>query len=620
MKLIYLGFLWLLATTSYAQSEPTNGAFWQHVEPSTEGTSYYQYLNTIGAANVSTSRECSDCALKVRIGQRRFTLGSNYSLVTYSRYENITYALVDRTIKEKPTRYYLLSSRGSRQEVKVNALDCSDGLGGSIRAISIRGEILCGRSDQLLVDNNVYDLPVKALHKVFGVSYDGHWQLTFIGADFNLYSGNEHGFQKVRSLLNDRSDFDKTLSSFPIAKDQAWVAVYEYSNKRNKTLSLYKLAPKSKTYRVTNSIVNDVGINPEVYLTQDNRIRINSHSRDDRYYYEFDEESLNNQRLKQNPYTTKDIGELSLSGGVRQTYWNLNQKVNEVSSDPDPFARTDYDIDDSLMYEVRASGRIFSTILALSYLQNKTTEDMSSVEKAASNKLFGSIGFTKLFKGASILRLEYTHDKIGGNAVYREVESGDTQAPYSFQTDLKSYSLIVTKEQGVYWGLNYKTMQLPLTVGFYSKNKQPMAEFDPDAKANSYHLVLGYNSGQYSGRYMFNDQRFYVDGRLEGGLYQVRPSDKAKAQAKAKMGLDKVTSSVSVSVSGVVEMGYLWQKRSLTMAGLGMQAQVGVNAYLDWYLDATPDSTSDLADDKIETGMDLTNFRYGPFARLSIIF
>ena len=623
MRLFYLLVLSTVSAFSYAQSTiepPANGAFWQHVEPSTEGTSYHQYLNAIGAASVSTSRECSDCAFKVQVGQRNFTLGSNYGLVTYSRYKDITYALVYRTIKEKPTRYYLLSSTGTRKEVNVAALSCNGSLNSTIQAISIKGEILCARSEELIVDNTSYALPTKARHKVFGLSYDGYWQLTFIGADFKVYSGNEYGFQQVHTLLNDRSDFDKTLSSFPYAKDKAWVAVYEYSNKRNKTLSLYKLAPKSKTYRVTNTITNDIGINPELYLTQDNTIRVSSAPRDNTYYYEFNEDSLNNQRLQQNPYTTRDIGEISISGGVRQTFWNINQKVNEVTSDGDPFARTDYDLDDSLMYEVRATGRILSTILALSYLQNKTTEDMSSLEKAASNKLFGSIGFTKLFKGASILRLEYSHEKIAGEAVYRDINSGNAQAPHLFQTDLKNYSLIITKEQGVYWGLNYKSMQLPLTIGFYTQRKSPIALFDPEAQMENYHFVYGYNSGQYSGRYMFNDRRFYVDGRFEGGMYKINPGGLVKQQAKDQMGLDKVSSGANFSLSGVLELGYLWQKRSLKMAGVGMQAQVGVNAYLDWYLDATPESNSDLAEDKIETGLDLTNFRYGPFARLSIIF
>lgn len=163
-------------------------------------------------------------------------------------------------------------------------------------------------------------------------------------------------------------------------------------------------------------------------------------------------------------------------------------------------------------------------------------------------------------------------------------------------------------------------MQLPLTIGFYSKNKRPIAEFDPDAEAATYHLVYGYNSGQYSGRYMFNDRRFYVDGRIEGGMYKIDPSGLVKEQAKQKMGLDKVSSSGSFSLSGILELGYLWQKRSLKMSGLGMQAQVGVNAYIDWYLDTTPESNSDLAEEKIETELELTNFRYGPFARLSVIF
>lgn len=622
MRLFLASCFWLFSIFSFAQttSAPANGAFWQHVEPSTEGASYNQYLNSIGAAYVSSSRDCSDCAFKLHIGQRNYTFSSNHGLVSSSRYKNISYALVYQTIKEKPTRYFLMSSRGTRIDVNVAALDCSKPLENSIKAISIKGEILCAHSTTLIVDDTVHTLPAKALHKVFGTSYDGHWQLTFIGDDFNVYSGNEHGFQQVHTLLNNRSDFDKTLSSFPYAKDQAWVAVYEYSNKRNKTLSLYKLAPKSETYRITNTVVNDLGINPQVYVTENNKIRVSSASRDNTYYYEFSENSLKKQQLKQNPYTTRDIGELSISGGIRQTFWNIQQTANEVTSDADPFARTDYDIDDSLMYEVRATGRVFSTILALSYLQNKTTEDMSSVEKAASNKLFGSIGFTKLFKGASILRLEYTHDKVGGQAVSRDIKSEEKLAPHLFQTDLKSYSLIITKEQGIYWGFNYKTMQLPLTIGFYSKNKSPISEFDPDAKAATYHLVYGYNSGQYSGRYMFNDRRFYVDGRFEGGMYKIDPSGLVKEQAKLKMGLDKVSSSGSFSLSGILEFGYLWQKRSLKMSGLGMQAQVGVNAYIDWYLDTTPESNSDLAEEKIETGLELTNFRYGPFARLSVIF
>lgn len=616
MRLLYICCLWMLAAFSYAQSEPSNGSFWQHVEPTLEGSSYSQYLNSIDAPQAYIS----DTSV-LHLGNRTFTLGDNRSASSLVRYQSVSYALVSHFYKEQPTRYFLASSRGSYNEIKAVAIGCSDSFNQTIRTISIDGEVLCAKSQELIVGNDTYSLPVKALHKVIGTSYTGYWQLTFIGEDYNLYSGNQHGFQQTQTSLNGRSDFAKTLSSFPYAKDQAWVALYEYSNKRNKTLKLYQLAPKNKAYPLINSITNDVGINPEIYLTTDNDIRVRSQTIRNNYYYEFAPASLDKQQLKQNPYLARDVGELSISGGLRQTSWNTKQKVGAISTESDDLiARTDYGIDDSLMYEVRASGRIYNTTLGLSYLENAATEDMSSIERAASRKVFGSLGFGKLLKGASILRLEFAHEKVNGVASHREFPSNSLFQPHEFFTKLESYSILITKEQGAYWGFNYASIELPMVLGFYTKNKQPFTVFDTDTKPTSYQFVYGYDSGQYSGRYMFNDRRFYADGRFDFGLYRVNAGDAAKQQAKQHFGISSFDSSISLALSGFAEFGYLWQKRSVKYAGTGIRAQFGLNAQVDWYFDTSPEEQSDLSDNKISTGMELLNTRYGPFARLSVIF
>lgn len=594
---------------------------WQHTQPQPTGQSYYGYLSSIGVENVFYNSKCSSnnsCSYWIRIGERKLSVGKDSSLIGKGRYASGSYAFYQRD-----KHYYVAASHGRTRHLGDNL---SNLCGGSLLPdviVSPRGELVCHNNQTLFINGKGLALPATAIYSSFGVSYQGYWALAFIDENYNLHVGNEHGFRQIRTGLHSRSDLKDTLSVFPVANTNAWVAVYEYRSKRNKSLMLYHLSHQQQTrYQIVNSIVDDAGINPQLYLTRNNQIRLNSDALRQDYYYQFSPASLKQQRPLQSPFPGPDLAELSLSLGTRLTSWSVDQEVKEPKSinddnDAKTLAKTEYNMNHSLLTEVRFSGRVMNTQLALSYLESKAEEGASRLEKAASRKLFGTLGFDQFFNGASSLVIEYSKEDVGGIATFHS-EDGNRENT-AFTNHYERYGLLKTEEKGIYKGIHYSRNNIPTAVAFFESGlRQPKIYFDRDFELQKLLFVIGYDTAQYTARYMFNHSSWYLNGRVGMGLFSFSVGNRIVRQAEqhfAKTYKDEV----SLALDANIEFGYLWQNRSLQHAGLGSTIQLGFSTDVEFYLN-TLGKEAKVEDDEIVTSFERTDWRYGPFLRASLIF
>ena len=601
-------------------STPVNALNWEHTPHSPNGRSYYGYLADLDVERVYYNSECSDnsCSYWINIGKRELSLNKHGQLLGWGRYLSGSYALYN-----SGEDLYVVASSGRPKKVAGNIMElCGFSLMPDV-IVSARGEVVCASSTQLYINGKEHKLPASAIYSQLGTSYDGHWALAFIDKDYNLYVGNEHGFNRVATGLHARSDIKDTLSVFPTSRTSAWVALYEYRNKRNKSLMLYKTSrTEQQSFTVLNSIIDDAGINPEVYQTRDQQLRVRSFGWRNSYYYQIDPATLSQQQPLRNPFPEPDLAEFSFSLGSRLTSWHVSQEVKEPrnfddDSEAKTLAKTRYQMNDSTLTEIRFSGRVLSTQLALSYLESKAEEGADELEKAASRKLFGTLGFDQFFSGASNLVIEYASEEVGGIASYSSPDKGTQQA--EFVNKYVRYGLFKTEEKGVYKGLSYSKNNIPTTVAFFETGLgTPQIYFDRDFSLEKLLFVMGFDTAQYTARYMFNHSSLYLNARGGAGLFSFKISDEIKDKAEAHFG-KKYDSEISVAVDASLEFGYLWQNRSLKNSGLGSTIQVGISADAELYIN-TLGKENKVDDDKIVTSFERIDWRYGPFIRASLIF
>jgi hypothetical protein len=295
------------------------------------------YLDSQCIAKARMKSKCKDdnCSYWLKVGNNRITTSEKSDLFEQSRYSGITYA-----IYKDDGSVYLASSRQRATEIDNKKLKKCLTLNSLAKGISYRGNPLCIDSDTLFAGNSKINLPVEALYATIGISYEGHWQAAYIGADYNIYVGNHNGFHKIYAGLHSQSDLKDILHIFPTSSSQALLSVYIYNNKRNKSLVLYQLtnmhqktAMQQKTIPILNTIEMDAGLNPEVYKNKNDQIIISSTALTGRYQYDLDFNNMVPANVTHNPYTEKDMLELRVGTALRQTSWNINQEIAAPEKD-----------------------------------------------------------------------------------------------------------------------------------------------------------------------------------------------------------------------------------------------------------------------------------------------
>ncbi|QQD20266.1 hypothetical protein GJQ54_00135 [Oceanospirillaceae bacterium ASx5O] len=597
-------------------SATAQSLLWEHSPASDNGLSYWQYMHSLNIASANWYSQCKDqnCSYWVAVGEQRYRVGKDSSLIAQSRYQQVTYALY-----RNGEQYYLADNHGQRVAVAdaalANCVSFSDGV------ISLRGELICLSGRTLRVGNRSQTLPARPLYYRFATSYRGHWVLAMLDKDFNLHVIDASGQRQTRTGLQRHSDFDHILSVFPQTPGNTWVALYEYRNKRNKNLSLYHLqGDNARHYTVTNSIGDDTGVRPELYQAANNELHVSTRLRSSTKFYRLRPESLPAQQPEANPYQTPDLADLLIGAGVRATHWSVSQSVESPAGSDgstDKLASVKYDMNESVLREYRLAGQLAGNQIALTWLTSEAEQGMNQLERSATRKLYGSIGFERFFHGPTRLQLEFASELAGGVATYRD--NNGAEQVVAFENDYQRFALLVTSELGWLSGVSYSRNNMPMAVGFFESGLgDPDIYFDPDFELQKLTYVIGYDTAQYTSRYLFNSRGFYLDGRVGIGLYRYDIGADILRQAEAVSGKEH-NDDIGLALDGFVEAGYFWQARSVRWGGLGAALQAGVSADVETYYNGISED-SEIEADEIRAAFERTDVRWGPFVRLNLMF
>lgn len=579
-----------------------------------------EYLGQLGVANAKMKSKCKDdnCKYWLKIGSRKYSTSKGADLVGKSRYAGITYALY-----KDDGKVYVASNHDWPKKITNKKFKRCLASGSLATGISYRGNPICISDDTLFAGNQKIDLPVEAVYATIGTSYDGHWQAAYVGKDYNVYVGNHQGFEQVHTGLHNQSDLKDILHIFPTSSSEALLGVYIFKNKRNKSLMLYKLSNMHKSFAmqqkvipVINTIETDAGLNPEVYKNKRGKIIVSSTTLTGRYQYDIDNSNFDSPVMANNPYPGKDILELLVGAAIRHTNWSVDQEITAPKKDGEKLAQTKYKMNQSLLKEISLQGKFMGNPIAIQYAQNKAVEEMNDLEKAAAKKLYGYIGINDIFVGASTLRLEYRQEKIGGIAEWED-ESGTHFT--EFENNYIQYSVLKTEEQGMYKGFSYTKNNLPMSVAFFDSSKSNgYIYFDPDLEIKKLSFTIGYDVAQYTSRYLFDYNSFYLSPRGSIGFFQYEIDKDIISEAELASG-KKFKTNTGLSIDGSIELGYIYQLRSVDYMGAGLSIQVGVSIDAEFYMASISEDT-EIDDDEISASFSRSDYRYGPFARLNMIF
>lgn len=615
-RLLTFALGWLLAASAVAAQH------WEHIPHSKQGISYNQYLASLNIPAAGHRSQCKDdrCRYWISIGNAEFRVSKDAAIVSQSRYDGATWA-----IYHDDEDYYLLSAsrsgRGKRHGKVSREIAACLATAVSQSIISVSGTPVCLSGNTLYLGSEKKRLSGNPVASSFGTSYSGYWALAYADEKMQVHVGNHKGFTPVLTSLHERSDIDQVLSVFPTSQNSQWLAVYEYMNKRNKSLRLYRIKGDSVSdYTVANTVEDDRGVRPMVYQSLDGELHVSSDALTGNYFYDFQPSSLHDQQPHYNPFQSVDVADITASVGLRLTRWHVNQSTKEPSNgdgDSKSLSSTEYEMNDSMLTEYRFAGRFMRTQLALSYLKNESERDMNSLQKTASHKLWGALGIDGLFKGPAVLRLEFASEKAGGIATYED--ANDQQQVVAFENDYHRYSAMVTQELGWFMGGSYVRNNMPMAIAFYEAGlSDPLLYFDPDFSLQKLLFVIGYDTSQYASRYLFSYRDFYIDGRFGIGLYQYDIGRDVVRDAEQVSGKSH-SSDIGLALDGALEAGYLWQVRSVDAGGLGVSFQTGISVDIETYLNGVSEDT-EVDDDEIVSSFERTDIRWGPYLRLNLLF
>jgi hypothetical protein len=305
-----------------------------------------------------------------------------------------------------------------------------------------------------------------------------------------------------------------------------------------------------------------------------------------------------------------------VGAAIRHTSWHINQEIAAPQKNGKKLAQTKYEMNQSLLKEISLQGKFMGNPIALQYAENEAVKESNGLEQAAIKKLYGSIGINDVFVGASTLRLEYRHETVGGIAKWEDATGTRSTA---FENKYTQYAILKTEEQGMYKGFTYTQNNLPMSVAFFDSSKSNgEIYFDPDIKIKKYSFTIGYDVSQYTSRYLFDYQNFYVSPRMSIGVFEYDIDKAIIADAESKFNKD-FSSDIGFSIDGSLELGYIYQRRSVDYMGAGFSLQAGISIDAEYYLNSIGED-SEIDDDEISASFDRSDYRYGPFVRFNMMF
>lgn len=632
-----VGFIFSLAFAVISWAEmPAKEGEYAFVSPQIGNKSYQQYLNELDAPQVFNSRYCPNnsgkCwpAIKNSDGEllKSYSREASVTRLASGRYKDqayLYYSVSQKHGNKTITDYYVINDKGH-----IQALEETHPSGSLDKIVNVDGKVLTITQAGLVVDGRVIlEASSPLRYAKFGSDPQGNLAMIALDQGGFIHVSDMKSWLDTGEQLARRGDRNGVLSVYP-AREMLYYSVYKYVNSYNKGLVFGRVDihnQQAESGWLFNSELANVGFDPSVYERDENLVVSAENATLGGHVHfiiprNYDAPLLaSNQPLHINGFEQEKTLELMLGAGVSSLAWEANA---DVTKDKTTYAKTKYEIADSLYKSYWIQGKYDTTQLALTYTQNEA-EKMGGQTKQASNFLNAVVDFNGFFSSQYSLRLKMEQGTVGGIAQLSASEaSGATllnpTGSLEFETKLQQYAGLVMGERGRYAGLVYESYQMPGMLGFSDSSKQvTYVGYDPKTQLTKLALVYGYDELDYVRRYENNISRFYADWLIGIGWVDVVVSNDLKRELRDEG--KKLVGSGAIALDGKIDLGYIHQRKIKKWRGAGYALTAGYRLKTGYMTSGQSDeSKSKLDADEVALEFDRWDIWHGFYASLNLVY
>jgi len=437
--------------------------------------------------------------------------------------------------------------------------------------------------------------------------------------------------------LNKHGDQEKIFGVYPDSQQEVYGVVYKYVSPYNKGLYLLNADFRTSTSHskiLFNSEKRNVGFEPTIHTEGDMIIVNTSDSTNHKSVHFRLSKAEADTSDYEVPYARhlidlREANERFLSflvgSGTRYLLW---QAASDVKMDDTTYAEASYDISDALLFSAQAEARLGKIRFVLSYLQNqaqkytseKAEELGGDLTKHASRFLLGALNFDGLISESSTLRLVAEYSEINGVATI-EQEEQIVEDLLEFETKYQRFGVLYIRERGGYWGLDYTHYTMPSVIGFSDDSKEIVyTTFDSEFGMNKISFLGGYDKLASAKRYETNYNGLYLNGNFGLGIGWYDISDAIEKEAQNQTGTSKILQPGRLTLEGMVEIGYLFQRRSKALKGLGYVINVGYRGKGVFWSTGQFEDDEAIDADHLALEFNRGDLLHGPFVQVSLVF
>ncbi|MFD2180399.1 hypothetical protein [Veronia pacifica] len=589
-----------------------------------------EFASKEGAPAIYFTKAIANCESNCRnvliIGNTKYTYSPDSSVVVQSRYRNQSWAIVREAYQSGDdfnVNFWLVNSQEQTRWSSLGAC-----LHAPAKALDPTGRLVCIADNQLNIINGdkqrTMEIPVVPIIASINNNLNGDLAIALVDIDTmalkvtslnGLVEKGQEAWQSVQTELHLKSDFEDTLIVFPKDEDTIAVASYEYVNVFNKGLATYLFSAGQEPTRrvVANSFKRNYGTNPDLYL-DDNSLMVSAFdsTQGARYGYQVTVDQLYEPEKFQSIFTSPTRIDVMAGYGLMNTSWYVDQETGVGEGNR---GSSNYKVDSSLLQSTYFQGRIDSTQLTFNYLTSAGTETSTRDTDKMTEYLSGAIDFESIFDGPDALRLRFERFQTYGIASHTTMLGQSVET--DFEARFSSTDLLVLSEQGYYFGLGYRNYRIPGVVGFTSAEAGKSGwTFDNDFEIDSIRILAGKDEFSFGSRYEASYSRFYIAPQVGVGINKMSTSNNAllRSVGSSQGGL---SGEYAIALSGQLDLGYAYQRRSVAAYGLGYALQVGYRARADYSIqDWYPESDSG----RWQLNYSRADIWHGPYIQFNVMF
>jgi hypothetical protein len=643
MKKVLL-LLTILGVVSFASEKP-NTTEYSFSKFDANYSSKDSFFSSNGVPDIYISTECSGKGKNrkcwpVIIGGGK-TLKSygqkdSVSMVAKGRYKDIAYLYYSHSYsrgKKTYTDYYFIDHTAKsypKKGVKNGSLARNITRDAKVLDVTKYGIFLNGAK--------IVSSHSKLAYAKITNNLKGDQAIIAIDTKSKIYISDTKAFIDTKAKLASRGDRMGVLSVYPKDSSNIVYTVYKYVNSYNKGLIFGKINTKTDSTIsgwLFNSEVRNVGFDPDIYTDGDKIYISATDSSNSKTISTIltDDKTLQKIVGVVPPHTVGFEEEKHLSflvgTSVSYMFWNASNKVED--EDQNSYGEVEYDISDSIYKSIYFQGKLGNTQLAVSHLKNEA-ESKGGATKKASEFINAVFDIDSFFDPSSSLRIVYEVGEINGLATWLKssgdpvVQNGITFKNLPVSTKMERYSFFTMKDRGLYHGLDYTKYIMPSLLGFGKDGSIKFTIFDTKAKIQKLTYNIGYDELSYAKRYENNFSRLYLQGMFGLGVGHIKMSDGGDYADKLAIskGYDGTDEPITLVADYALDVGYIWQRKSKTLRGLGISTQVGYKLRGSYFsAGTTSEATGDEQSDDSNTlslEFERHDIWHGAYASVNIVF